>query len=112
VAATGDRHWWPRRVAATGDCHRQLRWVRGGAALLARIRLIASYRLDDGIAYLPLESERQLRIGTVFPRSLPKKLKQEPDKGVLPSNGNAPPLLLPGRVRPSRVLWLSRAKRR
>jgi len=71
-----------------------------------------SYRLDDGIAYLPPESERQIRIGTVFPRSLPKRVKQEHDKKVLQSNGNAPPLLLPGTVRPSRVLRLSRAKRR
>jgi hypothetical protein len=71
-----------------------------------------SYRLDDGIAYLPPESERQIRIGTVFPRFLPKKVKQEPGKGISPSNGKAPPLLLPGTVRPSRVLWLSRAKRR
>ena len=71
-----------------------------------------SYRLNDGLAYLPPESERQIRIGTVFPRSLPKIVKQEPNKGVLPSNGNASPLLLLGTVRPSRVLRLSRAKRR
>ena len=64
------------------------------------------------MGYLPPESERQIRIGTVFPRSLPKIVKQEPNKGVLPSTGNAPPLLLAGTVRPSRVLRLSRAKRR
>ena len=44
-----------------------------------------SYRLDDGIAYLPPESERQIRIGTVFPRSLPKIVKQEPNKGGAPN---------------------------
>ncbi len=66
----------------------------------------------DGLAYLPPDSERQIRIGTVIPQSLPKIVKQEPNKGVFLSNGNALPLILPGTVRPGRVLRLSRAKRR